>query len=145
MVTTLPSLARGILDGVTRHIGVILGKGPFFVYPRSWVPTHPHRALGAAARGSSLGEFCSCTYHGRTFWWCAVSMCFVKYSARFSLPGCHCTSNSLFNTWSMAQKNHISVDRDRRFSHSVIRNSCSCAIVAMHCCWRLTVSQFSEG
>ena len=56
-VTALPSVARGMLDGVTRCIGLILGKGPPFVYPPSWVPTHLRRALGATACGSSLGEF----------------------------------------------------------------------------------------
>ena len=38
-VTALPSLARGLPDGITRHIGLILGKGPPFVYLPSWVPT----------------------------------------------------------------------------------------------------------
>ena len=38
-VTALPSLARGMLDGVTRHIGLILGTGQSFVYPPSWVST----------------------------------------------------------------------------------------------------------
>merc|ERR1712086_64647 len=34
---------------------------------------------------------------------------------RCSFPGCHCTSNSLFRTWSVTQKNCISIDRDRCF------------------------------
>ena len=38
-VTALPSLARGMLDGVTHHIGLTVGKGPLFVYLPSWVPT----------------------------------------------------------------------------------------------------------
>ena len=39
VVTALPSLARGILDGITRRIGLTIGKGPPFVYLPSWVPT----------------------------------------------------------------------------------------------------------
>ena len=66
--TALPSLASGMLDGVTHLIGLILGKGLPFVYPPSCVPTHPRRALGAAACGSSLGEFFLCAYHRHTFW-----------------------------------------------------------------------------
>ena len=31
-VTALPSLARGILDGITRRMGLTVGKGPPFVY-----------------------------------------------------------------------------------------------------------------
>ena len=51
-------MARGMLDGVTRHVGLILGKGPPFVYPPSWVPTatplvrmpkSPHIVKGATA------------------------------------------------------------------------------------------------
>ena len=38
-VTALPSLARGMLDGITRRIGLTVGKGPPFVYLPSWVPT----------------------------------------------------------------------------------------------------------
>ena len=54
--TALPNLARGILDGVTRCIGLILGKGLPFVYPPSWVPAPPCRALGNVAYVSSLGH-----------------------------------------------------------------------------------------
>ena len=39
MVTALLSLARGMLDGVTRHIGLTVGKGLPFVCLPSWVPT----------------------------------------------------------------------------------------------------------
>jgi hypothetical protein len=35
----LPSLASVMRDGVTRRIGLILGKGPVFVYPLSRIPT----------------------------------------------------------------------------------------------------------
>ena len=38
-VTALPSLASGMLDGITRCIGLTVGKGPPFVYLPSWVPT----------------------------------------------------------------------------------------------------------
>ena len=47
-VTALPSLARGMLDGVTRHIGLILGKRPPFVYPPSSVPTRNEETLTEA-------------------------------------------------------------------------------------------------
>ena len=38
----------------------ILGSGHVLVYPLDTVPTHPHRALGFAARGSMRGELSSC-------------------------------------------------------------------------------------
>ena len=44
VVTALPSLARGMLDGITRHIGLTVGKGPPFVYLPSWVPTRVHES-----------------------------------------------------------------------------------------------------
>ena len=37
--TALHSLDRGMLDDVTCHIGLILGKDPPFVHSPSWVPT----------------------------------------------------------------------------------------------------------
>ena len=44
----------------------ILGSGHVLLYPLDTVPTHPHRALGFAARGSTRKELSSCMYHGRT-------------------------------------------------------------------------------
>ena len=38
-VAALRSLARGMLDGITRRIGITVGKGPPFLYLPSWVPT----------------------------------------------------------------------------------------------------------
>ena len=35
----LPSLASVMRDGVTRQVGLILGKGPALVYPSSRIPT----------------------------------------------------------------------------------------------------------
>ena len=36
--TALPSLDSGMRDGITRQVGLILGKGPFCVYPPSSIP-----------------------------------------------------------------------------------------------------------
>ena len=44
----------------------ILGSGTERTYPFGRVPTHPRRVLGAAARGSILGEFSSWRCHGLT-------------------------------------------------------------------------------
>ena len=44
----------------------ILGSGHVLLYPLDTVPTHPRRALGFSARGSTRGELSSCMYHGRT-------------------------------------------------------------------------------
>ena len=55
----LPTLAEASLL-------CILGSGTERTYPFGRVPTHPHRALGAAARGRILGEFSSWRYHGLT-------------------------------------------------------------------------------
>ena len=44
----------------------ILGSGHVLFFPLDTVPTHPRRALGFAARGSTRGDFSSCMYHGRT-------------------------------------------------------------------------------
>ena len=44
----------------------ILGSVQVLLYPLDTVPTHPHRALGFAARGSTRKELSSCMYHGRT-------------------------------------------------------------------------------
>ena len=44
----------------------ILGSGHVWLYPLDTVPTHPCRALGFSARGSTRGELSSCMYHGRT-------------------------------------------------------------------------------
>ena len=44
----------------------ILGSGHVLLYPLDAVPTHPHRALGFSAPGSTSGELSSCMYHGRT-------------------------------------------------------------------------------
>ena len=46
-VTALPNLARGMLDGISRRIGLTVGKGPPFVYLSSWVPTMPAYFLSA--------------------------------------------------------------------------------------------------
>ena len=35
----LPRFTSGVWDGVTLRLGLILGKGPAFVYPPSWTPT----------------------------------------------------------------------------------------------------------
>ena len=48
----LPTLAEASLL-------CILGSGTERTYPLGRVPTHPRRALGAAARGNILGEFSS--------------------------------------------------------------------------------------
>ena len=48
------------------------GSGTLFLdrhvllYPLDIVLTHPRRALGFAARGSTRGELSSCMYHGHT-------------------------------------------------------------------------------
>ena len=45
-VTALPSLARGMMDDITRCIGLTIGKGPPFVYLPSWVPTTSGSVFG---------------------------------------------------------------------------------------------------
>ena len=44
----------------------ILGSGHVMLYPLDTVPSHPRRALGFFACGSTRGELSSCIYHGRT-------------------------------------------------------------------------------
>ena len=56
VVTVLPSLAKGMIDDVTCRIELTVGKGPLYLHLPSCVPTHPCRVLGAATRGSSLGN-----------------------------------------------------------------------------------------
>ena len=59
------ALPRGTLS--TCHSDTpILGIGHVRLYPLDTVPTHPHRALGFSARGSTHGELSYCIYHGRT-------------------------------------------------------------------------------
>ena len=43
----------------------ILGSGHIMLYQLDTVPTHPRRALGFAACGSTRRELSSCMYHGR--------------------------------------------------------------------------------
>ena len=49
--------ARALIIGARCRVN--LGKGPDLVYPFSRVPTHPLRALGAAARGRYICELIS--------------------------------------------------------------------------------------
>ena len=44
----------------------VLGSGQVLLYPLDTVPTHPRRALGFAARGSTRGDLSSCMYHAHT-------------------------------------------------------------------------------
>ena len=59
------SLTRGTLS-TCRSDTPILGSGHVWFYPLDTVPTHPRRALGFAARGSTRGELSSCMYYGCT-------------------------------------------------------------------------------
>ena len=59
------TLPRGTLSKC-RSDTPILGSGHMQLYPLDTVPTHPHRALGLAACGSTHGEFSPCMYHWRT-------------------------------------------------------------------------------
>ena len=93
----------------------ILGRGADRIYPLGRLPTHPFRVFGIAARGKKRGELCMWRYQGRTSCWWRPSKCLVKYSARFSWPGCHCTSKYPCLTWSVVQKNRISIDQERCF------------------------------
>ena len=54
------------LPGGTLSDTPILGSGHVWLYPLDTVTTHPCRALGFAARGSTHGELSSCMHHGRT-------------------------------------------------------------------------------
>ena len=44
----------------------IHGKGGKQIYTLGRLPTHPCRALGAAAIGKNIGKSFLCRYHGRT-------------------------------------------------------------------------------
>ena len=50
----------------------ILGSGQVLLYTLDTVPTHPRRALGFSAHGSTRVELSSCLCHGRTIWWCLI-------------------------------------------------------------------------
>ena len=53
------ALSRGTLS-TFRSDTPILGNGHVRLYPLDTVPTHPRRALGFAARGSTRGELSFC-------------------------------------------------------------------------------------
>ena len=57
-VTVICVLGSGTNEGSSLRSG--RGRPP------SLVPTHPRRTRGVIARRSSLGEFISCRYNGRT-------------------------------------------------------------------------------
>ena len=82
MTAAARALTRGnVILSVPVRVGYsllgILGNGDARMYPLGRFPTHPLRALGADALGSTLGELCSWRYHGRTSMWCLPSKCFV--------------------------------------------------------------------
>ena len=59
------ALARGTLSTWLSDTH-IMGSGHALLYPLDTVPTHPRRALGFSARGSTRGKLSYCMYHGRT-------------------------------------------------------------------------------
>ena len=59
------ALPRGTLS-TCRSDTPILGSGHMRLYPLDTVPTHPCRAFGFAAHGSTREDLSSCMYHGRT-------------------------------------------------------------------------------
>ena len=133
-----------MLDGVTRHIGLILDKGPPFVYLPSWVPTHPRRALGAAARGSSLVFL-----FVHIPWTHVLAMGCVKVFCEIF--------RKVFLAWVPLYVKlfvqDLVCDLEKNASpstvivvfYSDICNPSCCAVVTMHWCWRFAVAQFSEG
>ena len=62
------SLTHGTLSTCLSDTPILV-SGRVLFYPLDTVPTHPYRALGFAARGSTRGELSSCMYHGRTILW----------------------------------------------------------------------------
>ena len=89
MVTVLPSLARGMLDSITRRIGLTVGKGPPFAYMPSWVPT-----LEVSDGTRLVLYLVSWVFVGEVFvlaWWC-LSLILLGGGLRlvfeFSWVGC---------------------------------------------------------
>ena len=57
-------LSRGTLS-ICHSETPIMGSVHVRLYLLDTVPTHPRRALGFSARGSTRRDFSSCIYHGR--------------------------------------------------------------------------------
>ena len=75
-ITYSCALTRGTLSTCLSDTP-IMGSGHLLLYPLDTVPTHPRRALGFAACGSTRRELSSCIYHGRTILWCLLSWCLL--------------------------------------------------------------------
>ena len=63
----------------------------------------------------ALLESSACAHTTGAHFGDALCQSVVKESVRFSFPGCHWTSYSLFMTWLVTQKKHMSIGRDLCF------------------------------